>query len=105
MARPIANLDFTDMDIKKPETYYVVEKGTDVNLAAHLITKGFLHAYDTAMIVTGDTDYIPTLDILNTIGKTTVSVGVKGQNLFKLKEHSDNAIILNEDFFNTCLRS
>ena len=105
MARPVANLDFTDMDIMKPETYYVVEKGTDVNMAAHLITKGFLHAYDTAMLVTGDSDYIPTLDILNTIGKTTVSVGVKGQNLFKLKEHSDNAIILDEDFFSTCLRS
>jgi uncharacterized protein (TIGR00288 family) len=92
------------MDINKPETYYIEEKGTDVNMAAHLITKGFLHAFDTAMIVTGDSDYIPTLEILNTIGKTTVTVGVKGQNLFKLKEHSDNSIILDENFFNSCLR-
>ena len=104
VARPVSGLDFKDMDINKPETYYVEEKGTDVNMAAHLITKGFLHAYDTAMVVTGDTDYIPTLDILNTIGKSTVSVGVKGQNMFKLKEHSDDLIILDETFFKSCIR-
>jgi len=104
LARPVSGLSFSDMDINRPETYFVVEKGTDVNMAAHLITKGFLHAYDTALLLTGDSDYIPILDILNTMGKTTVSVGVKGQNLFRLKDHSDDLIILDEAFFYTCLR-
>jgi len=44
LARPVSGLEFADMDINKTETYFVVEKGTDVNMAAHLITKGFLHA-------------------------------------------------------------
>ena len=92
------------MDINKPETYFVVEKGTDVNMAAHLITKGFLHAYDTALLLTGDSDYIPILDILNTIGKTTVTSGVKGQNLTRLREHSDDMLILDKEFFASCIR-
>lgn len=92
------------MDITKPNSYYVEEKGTDINLASHLITKGFMNAYDTAVIMSGDTDYIPVLDILNTLGKTTVIVGIHGQNLFQFRHHSDDQIMLDDDFFQTCLR-
>lgn len=104
LARPVSGLEFAEMDINKPETYFVVEKGTDINMAAHLITKGFLHAYDTAILLTGDSDYIPILEILNTIGKTTVVVGVKGQNLFRLKGYSDDTLILDKNFFDSCTR-
>lgn len=103
-ARPVSGYDYQTMDISKPQSYYVVEKGTDINLATHLITKGFMNAYDTAVIVSGDTDYIPVLDVLNTLGKTTVVVGVQGQNLFKFKHHSDDQIILNNSVFKTCER-
>jgi len=104
LARPVSGLEFKDMAVDKPETYFVVEKGTDVNMAAHLVTKGFLQAYDTAVLLTGDSDYIPILDILNTMGKTTVTAGVKGQNMFRLKERSDDTIILDKSFFDLCVR-
>lgn len=74
-----------EMDIHDKSTYYVEEKGTDTNMGVHLIAKGFLNAYDVAVIVSGDSDYIPALEILNTIGKITVVVGVNGQNMTKLK--------------------
>ena len=51
-----------------------------------------MNAYDTAIVMSGDTDYIPVLDILNTMGKATVVVGVRGQNLFQFMRHSDNQI-------------
>jgi len=105
VARPVAGFTFHTMDINNPASYFVVEKGTDVNMATHLVTKGFLHAYDTAIVVSGDTDYIPTLDVLNIIGKTTVCTGVKGQNLLKLKKHSDDILVLDKDFFDDCCRS
>lgn len=104
IARPVSGYTYETMDINNAATYYVVEKGTDINLGAHVITKAFLNAYDTAIIVSGDSDYIPVLQILNTIGKTTVSVGVQGQNLVRVKPHSDNTIILDKAFFDTCLR-
>lgn len=104
-ARPVSGYTYSTMSIDNPSSYYVEEKGTDVNLGAHLITKGFMNAYDTAIIMSGDTDYIPVLDILNTLGKSVVIVGVKNQNLFKFKHHSDEQIVLDESFFNQCLRS
>lgn len=105
IARPVSGYTYDTMDINNPATYYVVEKGTDINLGAHALTKAFLNAYDTAIIVSGDSDYIPVLDILNMMGKTTVSVGVYGQNLTRVKSHSDNVILLDKNFFDTCLRS
>ena len=70
----------------------------------HTPAKGFLNAYDVAVIVSGDSDYIPVLEILNTIGKITVVVGVKGQNMVKLKKYADDMIILDKEFFDKCLR-
>ncbi len=104
VARPVAGFTHKTMDINNPASYYVVEKGTDINLAAELLAKGFLNAYDTAVIVSGDSDYIPVLNILNTIGKLTITVGVYGQNLQKLKRCSDDTIILDNTYFLKCLR-
>ena len=35
------------------------EKGSDVNLAVHLVSDGFRHAYDAAVIVSNDSDLLP----------------------------------------------
>lgn len=102
LARPVSS--GTPMDINDPDSYFVVEKGTDINMAVHMITKGFLNAYDTAVIVSGDSDYIPVLDVLNTIGKITVVVGVKGQIITKLRNCADDMILLDKDYFDKCLR-
>ncbi|MDR1953636.1 MAG: NYN domain-containing protein [Clostridiales Family XIII bacterium] len=83
-------------------TYFVDEKGTDINMAVQLITKAYHNAYDTAVILSGDTDYLPIYDILNTIGKTVVVVGVKPQNLSKFKSHSDKQLILDLPLLQDC---
>ena len=44
-------------DINDPETYTTIEKETDINLATHMVAKGFQNAYDIAILVSGDTDY------------------------------------------------
>lgn len=104
VARPVSGFTYQTMDIANPASYYVVEKGTDINMAVHMIAKGFLNAYDTAVIVSGDSDYIPVLNILNTIGKVTVAVGVHGQNISKLRSLADDTIILDKAYFDKCER-
>ena len=104
IARPVSGYTTHTMDIQNPATYYVVEKGTDINMAVHMIAKGFLNAYDTAVIVSGDSDYIPVLNILNTIGKVTVVAAVNGQNVTKLKTYSDDVLVLDNLFFEKCIR-
>lgn len=92
------------MDINNHHSYYKEEKGTDINIAVHVITKAFMNAYDTALILSGDSDYVAVLDILNMIGKTTVVVGVKGQNISKLRKNCDDSFIIDDNFFQKCLR-
>lgn len=92
------------MNINDKSTYYFVEKGTDVNLAITALNTGFHNGYDMAVIVSGDSDYIPVADILCGIGKTVVFAGVKNQTLSRFRQHSDAQVILDETFFKTCYR-
>lgn len=102
IARPTTTVN--NMDITNPTTYYKVEKGTDVNVATSMLTLAFYNAYDLAMLISADSDYIPVVEQVKRLGKNVIAVGVHGQNLTKLKRVSDDISILNETFFNTCLR-
>lgn len=92
-------------DITNPTTYYKIEKGTDVNMSTWILTKAFNNAYDLAIMVSGDSDYLPVIKQINNLGKNIVVVGVEGQNITKLNRYADDSLLLNENFFNTCLYS
>lgn len=96
--------DSVPMEIDKKSTYYKVEKGTDINLAVHAISKAFYNSYDIAFFLSADTDYIKVYEVLKSIGKITVVVGVKGQNINGIKPMADNTLILDENFFKSCER-
>ncbi len=97
LARPTQ--DGVSMDIADKSTYYKVEKGTDINLAIHALTKAYNNAYDVAFVVSADTDYISLYRQLKTIGKIVVVVAVKGQKLGKVIPEVDDYIVLDEEFF------
>jgi uncharacterized protein (TIGR00288 family) len=59
--------------------------------------------HDLAILVSGDSDYLPVIKQINNLGKNIVVVGVEGQNIAKLKQYADDSLLLNEGFFNTCL--
>lgn len=102
-ARPKeSNISWEEMDINNPLTYQEYEKGTDVNLAINLISKAFFNSYDTAIVLSGDSDYINAFQILNTMGKNIISVGVYGQNIKRLAEYSDYYMLLDDKFFKEC---
>ena len=96
--------DKVPMDIAQKNTYYKVEKGTDINLAVNVIHKAFYNSYDIAFVLSADTDYLKVYEVLKSIGKLVVVVGVKGQNLNRIRNQVDNVIILDKDCFDTCLR-
>ena len=43
-------------------------------------------------------------EVLKSIGKIAVAVGVKGQNINSIRPVVDNTLILDESFFETCKR-
>lgn len=102
VARPVD--DTIPMEIDKKNTYYKVEKGTDINLAVHAINKAFYNSYDIAFVLSADTDYIKVYEVLKSLGKIAIVVGIKGQNINSIKPMVDNTVILDESFFDTCKR-
>lgn len=103
IARPVD--ESVSMDIYDKSTYYKVEKGTDINLAIHAITKAYNNAYDIAFVVSADTDYISLYRQLKSIGKLVVTVAVNGQRLGKVIPEVDDYIILDESFFSKHIRN
>lgn len=102
IARPIDQS--VPMDINDHSTYYKVEKGTDINLAIHALTKAHNNAYDIAFVVSADTDYISLYRQLKSIGKLVVVVAVKGQSLGKVIPEVDDYIMLDDKFFQQHIR-
>lgn len=82
IGRPVS--ETIPMDITDKNTYYKVEKGTDINLAIHALSKAHNNAYDVAFIVSADTDYISLYRQLKSMGKLVIVVAVKGQHLRKV---------------------
>lgn len=57
--------------IKKVQVIKTEEKGSDVNLASYLLLDGFKNRYDTAAVITNDSDLkLPISMIKNELGKT-----------------------------------
>lgn len=102
IGRPTGEME--DMKIDDKSTYYKVEKGTDINLAIHALTKAYNNAYDVAFVMSADTDYINLYRQLKSIGKIVVAVAVKGQKLGKVIPEVDDSLILDEGFFSQYLR-
>lgn len=102
IARP--KNDEIPIDINDKSTYYKVEKGTDINMSIHALTKAFYNSYDVGFFISADTDYIPIYQTLKNLGKLVVVVYIKDQQIHKIKPHVDKHVILDKDFFDKCLR-
>lgn len=103
IARPTGKKE--NMRIEDRTSYYKVEKGTDINLAVHALTKAHNNSFDVAFVVSGDTDYRPVYEQLKNMGKLVVLVFVKGQKISSLRNEVDNFIMLDKDFFSQNIRT
>jgi uncharacterized LabA/DUF88 family protein len=90
------------MNIRDNDTYYKVEKGTDVNIAINSLRMAYFNAYDTAVFVSGDTDYLPIYDTLRMMGKLVMVAVVKGQYIGRLIPCVDGFLNLDRAFFENC---
>ena len=90
-------------DINDKRTYFKVEKGTDINIASHMLTMAFNNSYDIAILISGDSDYTTVLTTLRTIGKLSYIATVEGQKS-KLSNVADSRYMMREAFFDKSLR-
>lgn len=92
------------INVNDTATYTTKEKGTDINLATQMLSKGYQNAYDIAILVSGDTDYLPVIKCLHDIGKTVVLATLKNQETSRKKyqEFRDADILIDIDFLENC---
>ena len=83
-------------DINDSSTYTTEEKETDINIATHMLAKGFQNAYDIAILVSGDTDYVQVIRTLHDLGKIVVIAHFPEQNISKYQGMYDDEVILDD---------
>lgn len=69
--------------MKKGEAY--VEKGTDVQMAVDMLVGAYEDKYDTAIMVSSDTDLIPVIRQIRALGKDVEYIGVATEPSYGLQ--------------------
>lgn len=83
-----------EFDINNSDTYTTEENETDINIATHMVAKGFQNAYDIAILVSGDTDYVNVIKTLHDLGKIIIIAHFPYQNIQKYDGMYEADIIL-----------
>jgi uncharacterized LabA/DUF88 family protein len=71
-----------------------VEKGVDVALVTMMLSFGFRHVYDTAVLVSGDEDYIGAVEELKHLGKRVEIAAFEGSTSPNLRKKADKFVSL-----------
>lgn len=72
--------------MKVDKTYK--EKGVDVRIALDLLYFGFKNQYDTAILVSSDTDLTPAIERVKELGKGVEHVGFSHRPSFAMQRHA-----------------
>lgn len=73
--------------INGKEVYQVKED--DIHLAVDMVKLGFNNAYDTAILVSSDGDFIPAVKSVKEIGKNIENIGFETKFSYHLKQECD----------------
>ncbi|MEH7328097.1 NYN domain-containing protein [Priestia megaterium] len=98
----VGRLDYRGKDNEDKDIY--VEKGVDVHIAIDMLTLAFHNAYDNAIILSADTDYIPVVEQVRQMGKNVTLCIPDKQVAGRMKAACDDWIVLNKEDLNPLLR-
>lgn len=73
------------------------EKGVDVLMAVDLLVNAYENLYDTAILVSSDTDLIPALSKVRSMGKKVEYIGFSHKPSYGLIAHSDIRRLLTKE--------
>lgn len=73
------------------------EKGVDVQIATDLLAGAFEDEFDKAFLLTSDSDLIPAIQKVKSIGKEVVYVGFENKPSFALLKTCSQSVLLTKD--------
>jgi len=80
----------------KDGTIYFDVKGDDVHLTIDLLGGAYENLYDTAIIISGDEDFVPLVKRVQNLGKRVENAFFKSTSSNALKKSCNYSICLNE---------
>ena len=96
----LSGLENIGYKIKRGKIVYdnkIREKGVDVQIAIDLVVGSVEHNYDTAIIVSSDTDLIPAIKYVRSKGKHVEYVGFSQTPSLGMIKESDERILLTKE--------
>lgn len=85
----------------KNEFYYVV-KGDDIHIAVDMVKGAYENTFDTAILVSGDGDFVPAVKVVQEKGKSVENAYFKPSLSWHLKQECDKSIKLNKELLDKC---
>jgi len=95
------NKVFSILNEKSPK---IVEKGVDVALASEMIYLAYQDAYDTAILVSADGDYVQAVEIVKRAGKHVENAFFEKAPNIHLRNVCDYFVPLTKEFISKCSR-
>jgi len=80
----------------------VVQKGVDVKIATDMLRFAYSNALDTAILVSGDSDFVPVVNAVKDLGKHVENAFVRSGQSRQLRQTCDRFILLDADFLEGC---
>ncbi len=77
----------------------MVEKGVDVMMATDIVVGAFRDTYDTAIVVSGDGDFYPAMQVAKDLGKHIEVVAFDSNLSPEAKRVADSATLLKKSYF------
>ena len=81
---------------RKNGNYVFDVKGDDVHLAVDLVSGAYEDLYNTAIIVSGDEDFVPAIKKAQKLGKKIINAYFKSSSSTSLKKTCDDFIYMND---------
>jgi len=72
------------------------EKGVDVYLATQIVALAYENAYDVAILISGDSDFIPALDVVHHKGKIVTVVSSTSTLSRELQRSADRVVLIDQ---------
>jgi len=88
--------------IKETGKYFYVLKEDDIHMAGDMIKGAFRNSYDSAILVSGDGDFVPAVKIVQEEGKKVENIYFKKSASTNLKQHCDKSIRLTKELLDKC---
>lgn len=81
---------------RQPRAYGFIEKGTDVKLATDLLSLAFHNAFDIAVLVSGDSDFVEVVEEVQRLGKIVENAVFRANSSDVLRDACDRFIFLDD---------